>query len=82
MNMKKILNPSGLTELYHSEKCALKRHDGCICAVARKMRERVSVAALLASKEWRGSSVKPCERNGRPANKLTHPSGAVAYIYA
>ncbi len=73
-------------QLYHSSKCDEANRRGrvneCVCAVMRKVRERVNVAALLKTKEWRGSSVEACEYKGKPANKITHPSGAVAYLYA
>lgn len=86
MNFKKLLNPSGMVQLYHSEKCSelnrARKVETCVCAVMRKVRERVNAVTLLESKEWRGSAVEPCEYKGRAANKLTHPSGAVAYVYA
>ncbi len=63
-------------------KAPITRLSVCICSYAKKARDTVSVPALLKSKEWAGSSVEPCTHKGRAANKLTHPSGAVAYIYA
>jgi hypothetical protein len=36
---------------------------------------------ITNSRAWKGADVSKVEHNGRPAWKLTHRSGAVAYCY-
>lgn len=81
--LKKLYYPSGLMPRQHSEACDLvwersnAQYRKCVCSLAKS----VTLAKLLESKSWRGSSVEPCTHKGRAAHKVTHPSGAIAYLY-
>ncbi len=83
--MKNILNPSGLTQRWHTDKCARARNGhgiGCVCAVGTACRKTLVLGAMLKSKEWKGSVVEGVTYKGRPANRLMHPSGAITYLFA
>jgi hypothetical protein len=82
--MSKLLNPSGLVKRYHSDKCsaAQSRGQSCVCSLGTALRKSLHVCALLKSKSWQGSTCEACTYKGRAANKVTHPSGAVAYLFA
>jgi hypothetical protein len=73
-------NPSGLTALWHSDKCErwTATNLRCICAVGPKMQE--SLLGLINGLDgaWAGATVEMLD-NG--TFLVRHPSGAVARIH-
>ena len=72
--LKQALNPSGLTEIYHSEKCP--EGEDCKCSVAKKMKKTLMAIVLGKNPDWKGSVITTSGDH----TLVKHPSGAVAKI--
>lgn len=70
ISYRQMQYPSGLIGCQH------KKNVACPCTKCI-----VTVASLLKTKEWRGSTVSTGELNGKPTNVLMHPSGAIVHLF-
>lgn len=82
LGTSKLLNPSGYKPIHHADKCDGGQNFGvespCTCTAKAKVKRTLTQDVITKRPEWRGSQVDTEVIDGRLAQIVKHPSGAVA----